>query len=99
MFKHCYISEAQKYPHKMNSDEERLYDPSEVGIIDATEPSTAEITSDSNQSTSSPSPIPTAAPAKFHRWFILEPAVFLVFLAMYLSGEFFFKQIKSRSLF
>lgn len=77
----------------MHTDEERLYDPNEetdlAQNIDATS-STSGTPNNENSSNSLPS---SSENEDGHgvvvkpRWFILEPAVFLVFLAMYLSGK------------
>lgn len=86
----------------MHNDEERLYDPNdddfENGVaqnIDATSTTTEtpQTTSnghdDSHSSSNSDSTLPSVEGQQVikYRFFILEPAVFLVFLAMYLSGE------------
>lgn len=86
----------------MHNDEERLYDPNdddfENGVaqnIDATSTTTETPQTtpnghdDSNSSCNSDSTLPSVEGQQVikHRFFILEPAVFLVFLAMYLSGK------------
>lgn len=81
----------------MSSDEERLYDPitAEEGDDEITQNIDASSTSstpplsnneDNHSNVSSPPLLPTTSEVK-HRWFILEPPVFLVFFAMYLSSK------------
>lgn len=76
----------------MHTDEERLYDPNEetdlAQNIDASSTSgTPNNENNSNSLPSSPGNEDGQEVVVKHRWFILEPAVFLVFLAMYLSGK------------
>lgn len=79
----------------MSSDEERLYDPidadleDDLAVIDATATSPPVSNNNHNnneEETNTTSPLNSEVK---HRWFILEPAVFLVFLAMYLSSKYF----------
>uniref|UniRef100_T1PBL8 Major Facilitator Superfamily protein n=1 Tax=Musca domestica TaxID=7370 RepID=T1PBL8_MUSDO len=92
----------------MHNDEERLYDPNdddfENGVaqnIDATSTTTETPQTtpnghdDSHSSSNSDSTLPSVEGQQVikHRFFILEPAVFLVFLAMYLSGTVYQNQL------
>lgn len=80
----------------MPDDEARLYDPTE-GDEESQNTLNIDAASSSNSATSNHNAeeedvvSETASPAPNsevkHRWFILEPAVFLVFLSMYLSGK------------
>lgn len=80
----------------MSDDEARLYDPTEGDEesentlnIDAASTSTSVTNTNDVQEENAESntPLPTSNGEVKHRWFILEPAVFLVFLAFYLSGK------------
>ncbi|TMW44684.1 hypothetical protein DOY81_010238 [Sarcophaga bullata] len=66
----------------MSDDEARLYDPTE-----GDEESESTLNIDAAPSSNS------ATMKVKHRWFILEPAVFLVFLSMYLSATVYQNQL------
>lgn len=71
----------------MSSDEERLYDHAEEEDDEITQNIDA-VSSTHKPSTSEHEDSNAIATSDVkHRWFILEPAVFLVFLAMYLSSK------------
>ena len=81
----------------MSDDEARLYDPRE-GDEESENTLNIDAASSSNSATSnhngeeeadvvSDTASPTSNSEVKHRWFILEPAVFLVFLSMYLSSK------------
>ncbi|KNC31125.1 hypothetical protein FF38_13964, partial [Lucilia cuprina] len=79
----------------MASDEERLYDPIEANEendstqnIDAASTSPTTTKSNNNEEEAA-----SRASGVKHRWFILEPAVFLVFLSMYLSSTVYQNQL------
>ncbi|XP_013112907.2 proton-coupled folate transporter [Stomoxys calcitrans] len=86
----------------MHTDEERLYDPNEEEeVSDAAQNIDASLPRIPNESNggvngtnaSSPTAEDQQVVAVKHRWFILEPPVFLVFLAMYLSGTVYQNQL------
>lgn len=71
----------------MTSDEERLVDDAQPEVVTTLDPSSSAAASD-------PVPaVPQLERNKKNRWFILEPAVFLLFFAMFLSSSVYQNQL------